>query len=64
MRYAWTIFWTFLLVHMTVYVVSSMMGVSYDAAQGTILGIAASILILIIPAILPAGPTEEDSHQH
>ncbi|WP_057912436.1 YjzD family protein [Peribacillus muralis] len=63
MRYAWTIFWTFLLVHMTVYVVSSMMGVSYDAAQGSILGIAASILILIIPAVLPAGPTE-DTHQH
>ncbi|AOH53910.1 YjzD family protein [Peribacillus muralis] len=63
MRYAWTIFWTFLLVHMTVYVVSSMMGVSYDAAQGSILGIAASILILIIPAVLPAGPTE-DSQQH
>ncbi|WP_285767587.1 YjzD family protein [Peribacillus sp. SI8-4] len=63
MRYAWTIFWTFLLVHMTVYVVSSMMGVSYDAAQGSILGIAASILILIIPSILPAGPTE-DSQQH
>jgi hypothetical protein len=63
MRYAWTIFWTFLLVHMTVYVVSSMIGVSYDAAQGTILGLAAAILILIIPAILPAGPTK-DSHQH
>ncbi|MCK1992863.1 YjzD family protein [Peribacillus muralis] len=63
MRYAWAIFWTFILVHMTVYVVSSMMGVSYDAAQGTILGIAASILILIIPAVLPAGPTE-DTQQH
>ena len=45
MRYAWAIFWTFLLVHMTVYVVSSMIGVSYDAAQGTILGLAAAILI-------------------
>ena len=63
MRYAWTIFWTFLLVHMTVYVVSSMMGVSYDAAQGTILGLAAAILIFIIPAILPAGPAK-DSHHH
>ncbi|MFD6441586.1 YjzD family protein [Peribacillus sp. NPDC060186] len=63
MRYAWTIFWTFLLVHMTVYVVSSMIGVSYDATQGTILGVAAAILICIIPAVMPAGPAK-DSHQH
>jgi hypothetical protein len=48
---------------MTVYVVSSMIGVSYDAAQGTILGLAAAILICIIPAIMPAGPAK-DSHQH
>ncbi|MBR8646234.1 DUF2929 family protein [[Brevibacterium] frigoritolerans] len=50
-------------MHMTVYVVSSMSGVSYDAAQGTILGLAVGILICIIPAILPAGPAK-DSHQH
>ncbi|WP_110929079.1 YjzD family protein [Bacillus massiliglaciei] len=63
MRYVLTFFWTFLLMHMMVYVVASMSGSSYSFTQGTILGIAVTVLVLIIPAILPKAPSQ-DAHHH
>lgn len=57
-----TFFWTFILAHMLTYVVSSMIGATYDFTTGTILGIAAPILIMIIPAIIPEGPAKEAHH--
>lgn len=63
MRYTWTFFWVFLLIHMTTYVVSSMRGASYDFMQATILAVIATILVYIVAAILPDGPVEE-AHQH
>lgn len=63
MRYTWTFFWVFLLIHMTTYVVSSMGGATYDFTQATILSVVATILVYIVAAIIPNEPVE-DSHQH
>jgi len=62
MRYFWTIFWTFILTHMLTYVVSSMIGVGYDFETANILGVSVTILILIVPAILPNDPVEKTHH--
>lgn len=62
MKYLLTFFWTFLLTHMLTYVISSMIGVKYEFGTASILGIAVTILILIVPAILPNGPAEESGH--
>ncbi|MDQ0268755.1 YjzD family protein [Cytobacillus purgationiresistens] len=61
MKYFWTFFWTFLLVHMMTYVVSSMIGVKYEFQTATILSVGMTILLFIIPMILPEGPAEKES---
>jgi cell shape-determining protein MreD len=62
MRYFMTFFWTFILTHMLTYIAASMMGSSYDVTTASILGIGATILILIIPAIIPNDPVENTQH--
>lgn len=56
MRIFWTFFWTFLLVNMVTYVVSSMIGVTYHFATGTTLAIIATVLILLIAQLIPNDP--------
>jgi hypothetical protein len=58
-RYFWTLFWSFLLIQMLTYVASSMIGVAYDFKTGAYLAIGTTILILVIPAILPNDPIEK-----
>ncbi|MGD6855263.1 YjzD family protein [Bacillus infantis] len=53
MKYFWTLFWTFLLVEMLTYVVSSMIGSTFDFVTGAILAGGATILILVLSAIIP-----------
>jgi cell shape-determining protein MreD len=62
MRYFMTFFWTFLLTHMVTYVGASLLGSSYDVMTASILGIGATILILIISAIIPNDPVETTQH--
>ncbi|MGM0902416.1 YjzD family protein [Mesobacillus maritimus] len=59
MRYFWTLFWTFLLVQMLTYVTGSMLGVGYDLQTGIILTVATTILVFIIPLVLPDGPADQ-----
>jgi hypothetical protein len=61
-KYFWTLFWTFLLIHMVTYVVSSMIGTHYDFGTATTLAIITAILILIVPSILPNDPVEKTHH--
>lgn len=56
MRIFWTFFWTFLLVNMVTYVVSSMIGVGYHFATGTTLAVIATVLILLIAQLIPDDP--------
>ncbi|PAE20647.1 DUF2929 domain-containing protein [Bacillus sp. 7504-2] len=60
MKYFWTFFWTFALVQMLTYVASSMIGVQYEFVTGAILGVAATIVILMIPAIIPDEPSGKE----
>ncbi|MBP2241155.1 uncharacterized membrane protein YhaH (DUF805 family) [Cytobacillus eiseniae] len=48
-----TFFWTFLLVQMINYVVSSMIGAAFNLQTGTILAVCATILIFIVAVIIP-----------
>jgi hypothetical protein len=58
MKFFWTFFWTFLLVEMATYVVSSMIGIGFDATSGAIIAVVATLLIFIVPLILPNDPVE------
>ncbi|MGM9927262.1 MAG: YjzD family protein [Bacillus sp. (in: firmicutes)] len=62
MRYLATLFWVALLLQMAVYVASSMMGVDYNLNTGLVLAIPVTILISILPAVLPNEPVEHGHH--
>jgi hypothetical protein len=58
MRYFWTFFWTFLLVQMASYVISSMQGGTYEFGTSTIVSVIAVVLIFIIGELIPNEPVE------
>ena len=60
MRYFWTLFWTVLLMEMVTYVASSMLGFEFKVETGAILGVVTTILLCIIPSILPDTPSGHD----
>ncbi|WPK12344.1 YjzD family protein [Lysinibacillus louembei] len=63
MQYIMTFFWSFLLVSMLTYVVSSILGVDPNFGLAAILSVAVSILVFIIAAVLPSAPVADtDSH--
>lgn len=62
MQYIVTFFWSFLLVSMLNYVVSSVMGVPFDFVAGAIVSVVFSILVFVIAAILPNDPMPESDH--
>lgn len=59
MRFFWTFFWSFLLVEMLTYVVSSMLGVAFDLKTGAILAVCVTILIFVVSSIIPNEPVEK-----
>ncbi|MBM6618301.1 YjzD family protein [Bacillus suaedaesalsae] len=60
MRYFWTFFWTFLLIQMTLYVVSSMQSATYSFQTGTIVAVVFSILIFVLgDALVPKEQAEK-----
>nr|WP_295975682.1 YjzD family protein [uncultured Bacillus sp.] len=62
MRYFWSLFWTFLLMQMLTYVISSMSGITFDIKVGTILTVVATIIIYAISAIIPNEPNRDEAH--
>ncbi|MCM2533704.1 YjzD family protein [Neobacillus pocheonensis] len=58
MRYFWTFFWSFLLVEMLTYVVSSMIGSAFDFKTGALLSVVVTILVFIVSALIPNEPVE------
>ncbi|MGM9927402.1 MAG: YjzD family protein [Bacillus sp. (in: firmicutes)] len=62
MRYFVTFFWVFLLMQMITYVVSSMSGVSYAFNTGAIIAIPATILICVLPLLIPNDPVDNGHH--
>jgi len=63
MRYIITLFWSVLLMSMLTYVVGSMVSAAFNLQTALILGIVSTILIYIIPAILPEG-SEKSGLEH
>lgn len=62
MQYIVTFFWSFLLVAMLNYVVSSVLGVPFEFMTGVIISVVFSVLVLIIAAIIPNEPVAETEH--
>ncbi|MER1984514.1 MAG: YjzD family protein [Solibacillus sp.] len=62
MQYIVTFVWSFLLVSMLNYVVSSVMGVPFDFVAGAIISVAFSILVFVVAAIIPSESTPEVDH--
>lgn len=58
MRYFWTLFWVLLLVEMLTYVVTAMIGVPFDFKIAAVLGVLTTILLLVVPVIIPNDPVE------
>ena len=57
-----TFLWSFLLVTLLNYVVSSVLGVPFDFVAGAIVSVAFGIVVLIIASILPNEPVAETDH--
>lgn len=64
MQYIATFVWSFLLVSMLNYVVSSVLGVDFNFQVGAILSVVFSVLIFVIGAIIPNEPTPEAADHH
>lgn len=64
MQYIITFFWSFLLVTMLNYVVSSVLGVSFDFMNGVIVSLVFSVLVIIIAAVIPNESTPEVEAEH
>lgn len=59
MRIFWTVFWSFLLSEMLVYVISSMSGSTYVFMQGVVLTVVFSVIIILLgEAGVPNEPVE------
>lgn len=62
MKYIMTIIWSFILVTMLNYVVSSVNGVDFDFFPGLYMTIPAAIIIILITKVIPDEPVESAHH--
>jgi len=61
MKYFVTFFWTFLLIQMVTYVVTSMLGTAFDFKTGSILAVIVTVLIYVLGVLIPDTPTEKEA---
>jgi uncharacterized membrane protein len=61
-RFFWTFFWGFLLIHMASYVVNSMTGGHYDFMASSILSVIAIVVIFLIAELIPNEPVANHDH--
>jgi len=62
LRFFWTFFWGFLLIHMASYVVNNMTGGHYDFMTATVLSVIAIVVIFIIAEVIPNEPVAKHDH--
>lgn len=62
MKYIMTLFWSFLLVNVLGYVVSSIQATDYSFALVSILSVIVAIIIWVIDAILPKNEAAAEHH--
>lgn len=64
MQYIMTFVWSFLLVSMVNYVVSSVLGAHFDFMNGVYISLVFSVLVFFIGAIIPNEPVPDADHHH
>jgi len=62
MKFVFTFIWSFFLISMLNYVVSSINAVPFDFVLGAIVSVVVTILIFVISAIIPNDPVVHESH--
>lgn len=62
LRFFWTFFWGFLLIHMASYVINNMTGGHYDFMASTVLSVIAIVVIFLIAEAIPNEPAAEHDH--
>ena len=64
MQYIITFIWSFLLVTMLNYVVSSVLDVDFNFMNGVIVSLVVSVLVIIIAAVIPNESTPDAEAEH
>ena len=64
MKYIITFFWSFLLVTMLNYVVSSVLDVDFNFMNGLYVSLAVSVLVFLIAAVIPNESTPDAEAEH
>ena len=59
MQYIGTFLWSFFLISLLNYVVSAVQNVPFDFMIGVYISVGVTILIFVMSAIIPEGPTPE-----
>ncbi|MFD3447324.1 YjzD family protein [Microbacteriaceae bacterium 4G12] len=59
MRVIFGFFWSFVLVQMASYVISSMTGGTYDFKLATIISLVVGVLVMLISVFIPNEPVEQ-----
>lgn len=62
MKFIFTLLWSFLLVTMLNYVVSSVQNVPFDFTLGAILSVVVTGLVVVISSIIPNDPVVHEHH--
>lgn len=62
MKIIFTLVWSFLIITMLNYVVSSVANVPFDFLLGAYISIAVTVIIYIIAAIIPNDPVVTEEH--
>lgn len=64
MKYIMTLIWSFLLISMLTYVVSSVLGAEYSFSTGAIISVIFTVLVWIITSVIPNESTPDTQAEH
>lgn len=62
MKFVFTFVWSFLLITLLNYVVSSVNGVYFDFTLGAIVSVGVALLLFVISKIIPNEPVAHEHH--
>ncbi|MET0785951.1 MAG: YjzD family protein [Paenisporosarcina sp.] len=62
MKFVFTFIWSFLLITLLNYVVSSVNGVPFDFKLGAILSVVVAVFLFVIIKIIPDEPVAQENH--
>ncbi|WP_394188702.1 YjzD family protein [Paenisporosarcina quisquiliarum] len=62
MKFVFTFIWSFLLITLLNYVVSSVNGVPFDFTLGAIVSVGVALLLFVISKVIPNEPVAHEHH--